>query len=215
MDNKQQEIIDLNVKRTKVQLEKLITQLRPETKEQFKQFKIYTEEDSPILLSEINFNQSCIFICPTDFLSLIGIYALQKINKVHYPDTTPQGAYSRIRTDYMIVDSPDIRYSKLNTVYEEGEIIPDMYNSTNYIHKKVCLWRLLQDVGQGDNKKMYDFCNERLYERFLRNQIDWCFFMGTLQEYRNTYNIPLGIPLYIIKYSGKQGKAKSKGDDIF
>ena len=72
MDNKQQEIIDLNVKRTKLQLEKLLVQLRPETKEQFKQFKIYTETDTPISLSDIDFNQSCVFICPTDFLSLIG-----------------------------------------------------------------------------------------------------------------------------------------------
>lgn len=208
--NEQQEIIDLNVKRTKIQLDKLLSQLRPETKEQFKQFKIYTDDDTQISLNNIDFNQSCVFICPTDFLSLIGVYALQKINKVQYPDTSLQGTHSRIRTDYMIVDSPDIRYSKLNTTFEEGEIVPDMYNSTNYIHKQVCLWRLLKDVGQGDNKKMYDFCNERLYERYLRNQIDWCFFIGTLQEYRETYNIPLNIPVYIIKFNGKQTSSSKK-----
>lgn len=207
MDN-EQEIIDLNVKRLKIQLDKLLVQLRPESKEQFKKFKIYTDDGTAVDLSNIDFNKSCIFICPIDFLSLIGVYALQKINGVHYPDVTPQGSYSRIRTDYFIVESPDIRYSKIQTTYDEGEVVPEHYNSLNYLYKPIALWRLVDEVGQGSDQSMYDFCNFRLHERYLRNQIDWIFYLGTPESYKATYNIPLNYPVYIIKYGNSTSTKK-------
>lgn len=193
------DIVALNTRRLQVQLLPLLRQLKPEISELFQKCVITNDKDENIKLSDIDFNKSCIFICNVDFLSLISMYALQKINKVVYPDTTSQGKYSKITTDYMIVESPEIRYSKMDLTIVEGEKIPPMYISTNYIYKDVCIWRLLLDVGQGSSQKMYSFCSERLYERYLRNQIDWCFFLGTKDQFINSYNFNFPINTYYIK----------------
>ena len=195
----QNDIVALNTKRIKVQLFDLLNQVRPEIKSIFPKCKILNSSGKEVQLSDIDFNKSCLFISDIDFLGIIGIYALQRINNIVYPDTTSQGTYSRIRSSYMIVESPDIRYSKMDISVVDGEKIPDMYISTNYIYKDVCLWRLLLNVGQGANERMYSLCSERLYERYLRNQIDWCFFIGNTSQFNNSYNFNFPIDTYIIK----------------
>lgn len=207
----QQDIVKLNVKRVQIQLKKLLKQLRPEVKDLFTKYEIVDEYGKVYQLSDIDFKKSCIFICNVDFLSLIGVYALQKINNVIYPDTTKEGIYSRIRTDYFIVESPDIRYSKIQTEYDENEVVPEHYNALSYLYKPIALWRLVDEVGIGSKENMYEFCNFRLHERYLRNQIDWIFYQGTLESYRKTYNIPLNYPVYIIRV-----KTQTKtGKDVF
>ena len=192
----QQEIIELNTKRVQIQLQKFLSQLRPEILEYCKHLRFEDNLGKECTLDDIDFNNSCLFICDVDILNYVSIYALQKINKVLYPDTTLSGHYSIIRTDYLVVPSTEIRYSKMDLSSVELEEVPEMYKPTSFLYKKLCIWDWVQDVGQGDNQSMYRFCNERLRERYDSNLLDWVFFRGTYEQFKNTYNTILPIPIY-------------------
>lgn len=194
------EFIDLNKKRLQIQMSDLLKQYKPEMKKKFLKQGIFDAAGKEYKLMDIDFKKSCIFICTNDFLSLISVYGLQQINNVHFPDNTSQGLHSRIRTDYMIVESQDIKYSGVSLYVEDGtDDIPASYWPTSYLTKDVAIWRLQLTAGFGKDSTMYTYCNTRIRERYLRNQTDWIFFVGTPDDYRNTYNIDLDIPVYYIR----------------
>jgi len=204
----EQEIINLNVTRIQVRLKDLVDLLRPEIIDYCDALIIRDQDLKSCTLDSIDFNKSCIFICDVDIMAYVSLYALQKINKVVYPDTTLTGTYSKIRTNYMLVESTEIRYSKVDLTSVDLDFVPAMYKPTSYLYTPLCIWRLYKDVGQGDNENMYRFCNERLYERHCNNLLDWAFFIGTPSEFKATYNTLLPIPIYTVS-SKKAVKAKS------
>lgn len=195
----QEELYNMNVNRIKVQLKEFFDQLKPEIVERCRDMTILDSFGNKISLDDINFNESCIFVSDFNILPYFTIYALQKINKVCYPDPSISGHYSRITTDYLYVESNEARYSKLDLSSVQMEVVPEMYKPNNYLFKELLIWRLSKDVGQGVNENMYRLCNERLEERYYKNLKDWAFFIGTLDEFKATYNTPLPIPVYEVK----------------
>lgn len=210
----QDEIIKLNVDRVRRQLKEFFRLLRPELLEHYKSLVITDEFGSEVSLDDIDFSGSCIFISDFFLLPYISIYALQKINKVLYPDTTLSGHYSMIRTDYLYMESNEARYTKLDLSSVELESVPEMYKPTSPLTKDLCIWKFSKDVGQGDNAAMYRMCNERLEERYFRNQKDWVFFVGSLDDFKKTYNTQLPIPVYIVTSKVAVEVKKNQDDQI-
>lgn len=193
-----QSIIDLNRTRWKLQLKDLLDSMRPGIKELFSKAHIYDSAGHEVSLSDIDFSTPLLFITPEDFLPLISIYGLLQLNNIPNEDLTPSGTNSRIRTSYMVVNSFTIRNSGLEWEESYSEL-PEDWNPINFETKQLCIWRLVKDVGQGDNKKMYNYCSERIYNRYLSNHNDWIFFIGSYEEYKKTYNIPIDLNIYRIK----------------
>lgn len=185
---------ELNITRMRYALKEFIDMIRPELMERYKSLRLTDlSNNRTISFEDIDFNQSLIFISDIPILPYVSIYGLQKINKVLIPDPTSDGSYSRIKTNYGVVESNEIRYSKLDLSSVQMEEVPEMYKPSSFLNKELCIWKFGVDVGQGDNKAMYRFCNERLDERYNRNQLDWIFFVGTLEQFRQTYNTQLPI----------------------
>lgn len=207
----------LNTRRIKYQLNSFFQELTPEILAFCKNMVIYDKNKKKVSLDDIDFNKSCIFVCDYNILPYVSIYALEKINNVLVPDPTPSGEYSRIRTNYVVALSTEIRYSKLDLTSVELEEVPEMYKPTTYLYKKLCIWRWTKDVGQGDNESMYRFCNERLHERLNFNLMDWVFFEGSLSEFNSTYKTFLPIPVYEVLKKGSKPRVitnTSKDDSI-
>jgi hypothetical protein len=199
------ELVKLNTQRLKYQLSDFTSQLKPELIKRYKRMKIFDAFSNEVTLDDIDFNKSCIFISDIDILPYVTIYALQKINKVLFPDESSSGNHSRIRTNYLYVESPEIRYSKLDLSSVQMEIVPEMYKPSNFLTKELCIWRWVQDVGSGKDENMYRFCNERVWERYYRNQVDWIFFIGTVEEFNATYNSQFPFPVYCVDQNVKGG----------
>lgn len=211
-----------NVQRVNLKLQDLVREVQMSN--QNKIFKHYHITELKTVkectLEDIDFNKSVIFICSRDFLGYIGYYGLLKVNKVAFPDTTQSGIYSMIRTSYMIVESSDIRFSMIpqDSFYDPDRdfSLPESWNSINYVSKDICLWRLVLEVGIGDNNKMYNGCASWIAERYRTAKLDWVFFL-TKQEKasdaRNEFNasygsmLPTAIPIYFVsKKAGKEGE---------
>ena len=214
-----QEIIELNKKRVKVYTKELLQQIKQGDLASLSKAKIF-EGGKQVKLEDINFNQSLIFIGNQDLLAALGYFGVLKLNNVIVPDTTPTGLHSRIRTQFMTVNSPDIRFSKIeiNEGYGYEEIdMPESYKPINYMKKDLILWRLRQDVGLGENYKMYRLCNQWIRDRYAMNKLDWLFFLGTEEEFLNTYgsDLELNIPIYHINSKSGSIPSVSKGTGIY
>lgn len=205
------ENIQRNLKRINLQLKPLVNAYSQQQKEVFKAYKILYNENE-CKLEDIDFNKSLLFICNDDFLSYISYYGMLKINNVKFPDETQAGTYSMIRTSYMIIDSQDIRFSKIpmDSFYDlrRDGLLPESWNSINYVKKDVCLWRLVSSVGIGDNDKMYEGCSSWITERYRNGKIDWLFYIGTYELFKKEYTeiAKLNIPVYKIVPNGTKVK---------
>lgn len=199
-----------NIKRINIRLRDLVNVFSNKQKEIFKNYKIL-RENKEVTLDDINFKEPMVFICDEDFSSYISYYGLLKINDVRFPDTTLSGTYSMIRTSYTIVDSADIRFTKipLDAFYklERDGVLPDSWNSINVRTRELVIWRLVPSVGQGDNDKMYDACYSWIAERVRSGLKDWIFYIGSVESYKNEYTsvANLHLPTYVIKPK-KEGK---------
>lgn len=196
-----EEIIKLNRIRMSMQLKPLLNQIPEDQHNILTKLKI-TKDGTPIKLKDINFAKSNIFICSVDILGALGVYGLQLLNGVLSNDISKSGHRSRIRTSYMSVNSPDVKYARLPMEYE---YIADCeeYQSISYLRKDVILWRLFKDSGMGDNTTMYRVTASLIEEREYLSKLNWIFFIGTLEELNNTYqfNLP-NISIYEIKLTG-------------
>ena len=205
------ENVQRNLKRINLQLKPLVNTYSQQQKEIFKSYKILYNENE-CKLEDIDFNKSLLFICNDDFLSYISYYGMLKINNVKFPDETQAGTYSMIRTSYMIIDSQDIRFSKIpmDSFYDlkRDGLLPESWNSINYVKKDVCLWRLVSSVGIGDNDKMYEGCSSWITERYRNGKIDWLFYIGTYELFKKEYTeiAKLNIPVYKIVPNGTKVK---------
>lgn len=182
------ELKELNITRLKVQLEKIREEIKPGDSSIIKQFKIY-HKGREINSSEIDFTQDCIFICDYDFLGILGYFGLLKVNKVSFEDYSTTAIHSRIRTNYMIVNSTEAKYARLDNEYQEVEDIPESFRPTNFISKDIVLWRLVIDPGIGKASTMYDVVKSLVMDRFYRNKLNWIFFIGTEEQFKETYNL--------------------------
>lgn len=191
-----EQIKDLNKKRVQLQLKKLFDNTTPKQAESFKRYKIF-KNDKQVQLNDIDFNKSMIFICQSDFLGLLGIYGMHRVNNLKVGDTTTTARYSTVRTSYMITNSQEAKYSRLaNDVdFVQGE---EQYMAISYITKDIVLWRLFSDAGLGDNNIMYRICSSLIDEREYSKKTNWIFYLGNKQDLYNQYSIPEHIPVYEI-----------------
>lgn len=204
-----EDFVKKNIERVNVRLPDLVRGVRMTNQAQsFSKYKIIDSSDSrgvEVPLDSIDFSHSIIFICDQDFLSYISYYGMLKMNNVVYPDNSQSGINSLIHTSYMIVESADIRFSKIpqDSFYDERRdiVLPESWNSINYVTKDICLWRLVVDVGIGDNDKMYAGCFSWIAERTRMGKIDWIFFIGTKEDFLKYYGqvSKLGLQQYQIK----------------
>lgn len=209
------EIVKMNIDRVNYRLKDLVVSCSKSQRELFPKYCILNNGKEKTL-EDIDFKKSLIFICDKDFLAYISYYGMLKINDIRFPDTTQSGTYSMIKTSYMIVDSQDIRFSKIpmDAFYQEKRdgLLPESWNSINYVIKDVCLWRLVSSVGIGEDRKMYDGCYSWISERFRNGKIDWIFYVGSPKSFMEEYdNVSLlDIPIYTLvrKESSASNKAK-------
>lgn len=199
-----EDFAQLNIKRVKLMTKDILNQIHKDDPIILKQCKIY-KDGRLTELNNIDFNSSCIFLCPRDFLGVISYYGVLHVNKIKIPDTSSNGVNSRIKTTHMTVNSPDIRFSKIeiNEGREyEGIDMPESYKPINFIHKDIILWRLQKDEGLSNNEKMYRLCNQWIQDRFMMNKLNWLFYIGTEEEFLQTYGNSLNLPIYHIKIQG-------------
>lgn len=208
-----------NIKRINLKLKPLVNIFSKKQKEVFKNYSIIRNK-TLYTLDKINFNEPMIFICNEDFSSYISYYGIIKINNVKVPDTTEAGTYSVINTKFMIADSQDIRFSKIpiDSFYdlERDGNLPESWNSINYVKKDLVIWRLVSDVGIGDNDKMYTGCYSWISERIRQGLLDWIFYIGSKEQFEKEYKdlAALQLPTYEIKLSStvRVVKAEDKKD---
>ena len=193
-----------NIKRINMKLKPLVNIYTKDQKTSFKDYKIFRDK-KPCNLEDVDFTRSAIFICKEDFSSYLAYYGILKINNVKFPDETESGAYSVINTSFMVVNSQDIRFSKIpiDSFYDmnrDGKL-PESWNSINYVKKDLCVWRLVSDVGIGDNDKMYEGCYSWISERYRSGKLDWIFYVGSPETFVNEYTdiAKLNLPIYLIK----------------
>lgn len=210
------EVVKLNIDRVNQRLKDLVISSSKTQRKLFSKYNIYLG-GKKVTLDNIDFKQSLIFVCDMDFLAYISYYGMLKVNNIHFPDTTQSGTYSMIKTSYMIIDSQDIRFSKIpmDAFYQEKRdgLLPDSWNSINYVIKDICLWRLVSSVGIGEDKKMYDGCYSWISERYRNGKIDWIFYIGSMTEFIEEYkNVSLlDIPVYhLIQGEVKEESKKTK-----
>lgn len=216
-----EEIAKLNTKRLQIQLDPIYKQLDKDNFNYYKKLKFWDVKagNREIKLSDIDFNKSMIFISDKDILAYISMYALEKVSGVRFPDLTKSGKYSRIKKDYFLVESNEMRYSS-KAGFDIADIseIPDIYKPEYFYIKPLVIWRLGLTLASRFNDYMYDFCCERVWERMYRQYTDWIFFNGTLQQFHNTYKkMPDSIPIYVastrlnlVNITSSEGK-----DDLF
>ena len=208
-----------NIKRINLKLKPLVNIFSKKQKEVFKNYSIIRNK-ALYTLDKINFNEPMVFICNEDFSSYISYYGIIKINNVKVPDTTEAGTYSVINTKFMIADSQDIRFSKIpiDSFYdlERDGNLPESWNSINYVKKDLVIWRLVSDVGIGDNDKMYTGCYSWISERIRQGLLDWIFYIGSREQFEKEYKdiAALQLPTYEIKLSStvRVVKAENKKD---
>lgn len=210
MDSK---IIELNRQRIKVRASELINQIHKEDSSILKQCR-FIKDGKIINSKDINFKESCIFIIDLtkDLLGAIGYLGLLKLDDIRIPDTTSNGQFSTIRTSFMTVNSPDIRFSKIeiNEGYGyEGIDMPESYKPINFMKKDLILWRLELDVGIGDNWKMYRLCNQWIRDREATRKLNWLFFSGSEEQFLQTYGNDLNLPVYHVELSESIPKVKT------
>lgn len=207
-----EDIISLNKKRVKIRAKEIIDQIHKQDPAIIKQCDFFYE-GKKIDSKDINFKESCIFLTDHDLLGMIGYLGIMNINNVKIPDTTQAGNYSTIRTDFMTVNSPDIRFSKIeiNEGYGYEEIdMPESYKPINFMRKQLILWRLELDVGIGDSRKMYRLCNQWIKDRFATNKLDWLFFVGSEEQFINSYGNDLNFPIYQVRLRSAMPNIKGR-----
>ena len=120
------------------------------------------------------------------------------------------GENSIIRTTYMIVNSRDIRYSKipLDSFYDNSRdgSLPESWNSINFFKKDIIAWRLSNDVGIGENEKMFNGCASWIEDRYNSGKLDWIFYHGMYDTFKDNYTgiSNLELPIYKIDYINKK-----------
>ena len=203
-----------NINRVNLKLSNL-TQNITEIKEKFKKCKIFkierlgnTINNKLVKIEDIDFKKSNIFISDKlDILPLFTYIGLIQLNNIIYPDITSSGRNSVITKTYMIVNSRDIRYSKipLDAFYNDARdgVLPESWNSINFFKKDIIAWRLTDDVGIGDNIKMYDGCASWIEDRYNSGKLDWMFYRGTYDSFKDTYSLisNLELPIYKITFN--------------
>ena len=118
------DLIKLNAQRVHTQLREIFSLITPEQKQLVKSIKIYYG-NKEVNINDIDFTKSLIFICPKDLLGVISSFGLCKINNIHPKDSTTNGQFSRVRTTFMVVDSPEVKYARLgDTEFEEDQVLP-------------------------------------------------------------------------------------------
>lgn len=206
MDEK--DIIKRNIERINTRLSYFINSGAREQKKEFmEKFKIMCNKEE-CTLDDIDFNKSAIFICTHNFLSFISYFGLLRISNIKFPDTTVDGTYSFIRKSYMVINSDEIRFSKIpqEHFYDEhrDSSLPESWNSINFVTKDVCIWRLINESGMQDSSKMYGACCSWIEDRFYTGKIDWIFYFGDTPTLKETYSslLNLKIPVYCIVPKG-------------
>ena len=167
-------------------------------------------------MDDIDFNRSMIFTGKVNFLALFSYFGLLKINDIKYPDNTIDGTYSFFRKTYMVINSDEIRFSKIpqEHFYDEHRDtdIPESWNSINFYTKDVCIWRLIDESGMQDNSKMYSACCSWIENRFYTGKIDWIFYFGDDDNLKNSYSqlLDLHIPVYKIIQKGVEEEEEKR-----
>lgn len=180
-----------------------------EQQEKFKDYQIFRFDDGKRIktpLDIFNFDKSMIFLCEEeDFSNLISYFGLLKMNHVVVPDTSYDGSNSFVYNNFMVIDSRDIVFSKIpqDSFYvksRDGDI-PESWNSINFAKKEICIWRLADVVGIGDNEKMYGGCYAWIDNRIKSGKLDWIFYKGKETEFKTTYRdlAKLNLPIYYIE----------------
>ena len=213
----EQEIIKRNIERINARLSYFINAGAREQKILFNKLYKLMCNGKECTLDDIDFNKSVIFTGRVNFLALFSYFGLLKVNGIKYPDTTIDGTYSFLRKTYMVINSDEIRFSKIpqEHFYDEHRDvdIPDSWNSINFYNKDVCIWRLIDESGMQDNSKMYSSCCSWIENRFYTGKINWIFYFGERANLKNTYSQleELSIPIYEIIQKGiKQEEPKKE-----
>ena len=197
----EEEIIKLNTKRLQLQLAPLKKQLDKTLLNYYKGLQFYLVNKGArtlVDLNDIDFNQSLIFLSDENVLPYISMFALQKLSGVKFPDTTLAGRFSRIKIDYILTESNEMRYiGKTNYFLDEDDEVSDIYKPTYFYDKPLAIWRFGTTVAGNHPEYMFDYCCERVYERYLRGLHDWIFFQGTRQQFDESYTGMLSsIPIF-------------------
>lgn len=201
----EEEIIKRNRDRINTRLSYFINAGAKEQKELFfNDFKLIKGKKE-CSLDDIDFNKSAIFMCKKkNFLAFLSYFGLLRVSNIKFPDTTIDGTYSFIRKSYMVINSDEIRFSKIpqEHFYDEkrDSALPDSWNSINFVTKDICIWRLINEAGMQDNSKMYAACCSWIEDRFYTGKVDWIFYLGDASDLKATYSqlADLDIPKYYI-----------------
>lgn len=210
-----------NINRVNLRLSNL-TQNINEIKEKFKHCKVFKLDRlnnniklKQVKLEDIDFKKSNVFISDSlDILPLFTYIGLIQLNNVIYPDISSSGINSIIKTTYMIVNSRDIRYSKIpqDSFYNDNRdgVLPDSWNSINFFKKDIIAWRLSNDVGIGEDEKMFSGCASWIEDRYNDRKIDWIFYRGSYDLFKTNYTAisNLELPIYKIDYDNSKVKLK-------
>lgn len=221
MTEEEKENAKRNIHRVNLKLSNLMQNIS-EIKDKFKSCKLYkiTKTGNKITstlssLEEIDFKKSCIFLSESlDILPLFTYIGLIQLNNIVYPDISSSGRNSIIKTTYMIVNSRDIRYSKIpqDSFYNDDRdgILPDSWNSINFFKKDIISWRLSNDVGIGENEKMYNGCTSWIEDRYNSGKIDWIFYHGNYDLFKTNYTgiSNLELPIYKIVFDNPNKNVK-------
>lgn len=223
MTEEEKENAKRNINRVNLILSNLMQNIS-DIKEKFKCCKLYKMTKvgnkiitKSVLLEEINFRKSNIFLSDSlDVLPLFTYIGLIQVNNIIYPDISSSGRNSIIKTTYMIVNSRDIRYSKIpqDSFYNDARdgVLPDSWNSINFFKKDIISWRLSNDVGIGENEKMFSGCASWIEDRYNSGKIDWIFYHGTYDLFKNNYTgiSNLELPIYKIVFDNKKELKESE-----
>ena len=221
MTEEEKENAKRNINRINLKLSNLMQNIT-EIKEKFKYCKIYkldrlnnTIKLKQVKLEDIDFRKSNLFISDTlDVLPLFTYIGLIQVNNIVYPDTSSSGRNSIIKTTYMIANSRDIRYSKIpqDSFYNDSRDgqLPDSWNSINFFKKDIISWRLTNDVGIGENEKMFSGCSSWIEDRYNGGKIDWIFYHGNYDLFKTNYSSIANLELPIYKIEMESSKTKLK-----
>lgn len=196
------DLVKLNTQRVYAQLKEVISLITPQQKQLLKSIKIYYG-NKEVNINDIDFSKSLIFLCPEDLLGVISYFGLCKINNIHPKDSTTNGQFSRVRTKFMVVDSPEVKYARLgDTEFEEDQVLPKQWNPINYMTMDVVIWRLTKHPGLGRNETMYDVVRSFIHERLYNTKANWIFYTEDEESLGNTYQLSKDIPIYHITIKG-------------
>lgn len=180
---------ELNLQRLKISLSKLMNDSDIYKLNELKKYDIVMN-NKKVNLSSVKFNESCVFIIPSDLLGVISFVGLFIINKIDINKSGLLGEHSMITTDYMIANVDDLRQAMLMNYTDELEA--ESWQIFNYTKKDLVIWRLAKILGTGterDTTTSLNSLSSTLLKRSASRKIDWLFFEGTEQEFHSKYKL--------------------------